>query len=222
MTEPRDDAAVGDRLRDFKRHLAGAGHSATMWWGLAFALTSAAVFEATGQLAGPFLIDRGVGVETIGLFFGVAVVAATLTGGLAGGFLADRRGHAPMCALFLTGVVVMVAGLALADRAGASAGVLLAWLTGMYLFVGLFTAASYALFMDLTDPRLGGTQFSAFMSATNANESWSAWSGGRLAATFGYPSAFLLMSGVSLAALPILAILRRNRRRERPGDVPPT
>jgi hypothetical protein len=45
------------------------------------------------------------------------------------------------------------------------------------VFIGLFTAASYALFMDLTDPKLGGTQFSAFMAATNGCESWSGWAG---------------------------------------------
>ena len=186
--------------------------TASTWWGLAFALTSAAAFEATGQLAGPFLVDRGVAVSTVGLFFGVFVVAATLVGGLLGGVLADRRGHARMCAIFLVGFALMIVGLALADRAGATPFALLAWLTGMYFFIGLFTAASYALFMDLTDPRLGGTQFSAFMSATNGCESWSAWSGGRLAGAFGYAAAFIAMSAVSLATLPILAVLGRRQR----------
>jgi MFS transporter, PAT family, beta-lactamase induction signal transducer AmpG len=213
VAEPSADGSVADRLREFSRHLAAAGRTASTWWGLAFALTSAAAFEATGQLAGPFLVDRGVAVGTVGLFFGVFVVAATLAGGLVGGLLADRRGHARMCAIFLAGFVFMILGLAVADRAGSSTFVLLAWLTGMYLFVGLFTAASYALFMDLTDPRLGGTQFSAFMSATNGCESWSAWSGGRLAGAFGYPVAFVTMSAVSLVTLPILAFLKRSHRR---------
>ena len=37
-----------------------------------------------------------------------------------------------------------------------------------YLCYGGFTAASYALYMDLTHPALGGTQFSAFMEAALA------------------------------------------------------
>jgi PAT family beta-lactamase induction signal transducer AmpG len=82
----------------------------------------------------------------------------------------------------------------------------------MYFFVGVFTAASYALFMDLTDPRLGATQFSAYMAATNACESWSAWGGGRLTAAYGYPAAFVVMSLVSLASLPLLAVIRRLSR----------
>jgi PAT family beta-lactamase induction signal transducer AmpG len=215
VTEPAAGGAVVDRLREFSRHLSQAIRRGATWWGLAFALTSAAAFEATGQLAGPFLVDRGVAVGTVGIFFGVAVVGATLVGGLVGGILADRRGHARMCALFLIGFVTTIAGLAGADAAGAGSTVLLGWLTAMYLFIGLFTAASYALFMDLTDPSLGGTQFSAFMSATNACESWSAWSGGRIAASFGYSAAFLTMSAASLATLPILRWLGRHRRRNR-------
>jgi predicted MFS family arabinose efflux permease len=209
VAEPPAEHTVAERLREFGRHLAGASRSAATWWGLAFALTSAAAFEATGQLAGPFLIDREVAVDTIGWFFGLAVVGATLAGGLVGGLLADRRGHIRMCAIFIVGVVTTTSGLALAAWSGGSTTTLLVWLTGMYLCVGLFTAASYALFMDLTDPRLGGTQFSAFMSATNACESWSAWAGGRLTAGAGYPSAFLVMSAASLLALPLLRRIGR-------------
>jgi MFS transporter, PAT family, beta-lactamase induction signal transducer AmpG len=190
-------------LAEFVRHLRSVLARRTTWWGLSFALVSAAAFEAAGQLAGPYLVDRGVEQGTIGLFFGVVVVVATVTGGLVGGRLSDRWGRRRAVALFLLAFVVPVAGLSAADALGSAASTLL--LLGlMYLGVGLFTAASYALFMDLTDPRLGGTQFSAFMSATNACESWSAWAGGRLTAGAGYGTAFLVMSAVSLAALPLL------------------
>ena len=89
-------------------------------------------------------------------------------------------------------------------------------LTIMYFFVGAFTTVSYALFMDLTDPRLGATQFSAFMAATNGCESWAAWSGGRIVASHGYPAAFLIMSLVSLASLPLLPLMRRPAIGRRP------
>jgi predicted MFS family arabinose efflux permease len=81
----------------------------------------------------------------------------------------------------------------------------------MYVFVGLFTASSYAIYMDLTHPGLGATQFSAFMAATNACESWSAWTGGRIVAAHGYAPAFLVMCGVSLLGLPLLPLMRRSR-----------
>jgi MFS family permease len=190
-----------------------AARMKTTWIGLAFALVSAAAFEATGQLAGPYLVDRNVPQATIGVFFGLVVVATMLTGGLAGGVAADRFGRLTTAALSLFGFTTSIVVLAGAD-AGAVTGaaVLIALLAAMYFFVGVFTAASYALFMDLTDPRLGATQFSAYMAATNACESWSAWSGGRLAAGYGYPAAFAVMSLVSLASLPLLAVIRRLAR----------
>ncbi|MGE0862906.1 MAG: hypothetical protein AB7P34_03300 [Vicinamibacterales bacterium] len=190
--------------------LAAAIRLRTTWIGLAFALVSAAAFEATGQLAGPFLVDRGVASSTIGVFFGVLVVGAMLTGGLVGGALSDRLGRLPSAAGSLVGFVAMIVLLALVDLSGgAGAGALIAVLTAMYFFVGFFTAVSYALFMDLTDPRLGATQFSAYMAATNGCESWSAFASGRMVAAQGYPAAFLVMSAVSLLGLPLLALLRR-------------
>lgn len=136
-----------------------------------------------------------------------------LTGGLAGGAAADRFGRLRTAALSLAGFAGAIVVLAAADAAGgAGTPVLIALLGVMYFFVGVFTAASYALFMDLTDPRLGATQFSAYMAATNACESWSAWGGGRLAAAYGYPAAFVVMSLVSIASLPLLAVMRRMSR----------
>lgn len=81
----------------------------------------------------------------------------------------------------------------------------------MYFFVGCFVAVSYALFMDLTEPRLGATQFSAVMAATNACESWSAFTSGRIVASHGYPAAFFAMSAVSPLALPLPRLMRRPR-----------
>jgi len=179
------------------------------WIGLAFGLTGAAAFEATGQLAGPFLVDRGVASTTIGVFFSVYVVAATLTGGLVGGWLSDRWGRTRALRVFLIVMVATVAALGWIDlRGGASPALLITLLVAMYFTVGLFTVASYAFFMDLTHPRLGATQFTTFMAATNGCESWSAWAGGTIVAASGYGWAFLIMAGVSLLTL---ALLGRSR-----------
>lgn len=216
LEEPAPEPEKAARAGDFFRRLQRALRGRATWLGLAFALVAAAGFEATGQLAGPFLLDRGLSERDIGLFFGVAVVGATLIGGLIGGLLSDRWGRLRAVALFLAGFVVMIIGLATTDLAvqPPSAMGLLSWLTGMYFFIGLFTAASYALFMDLTDARLGGTQFSAFMSATNGCESWSAWAGGRMVGAGSYPAAFLGMSAVSLLSLLLLLPLARERCRQ--------
>jgi MFS family permease len=140
-----------------------------------------------------------------------------LTGGLIGGVLSDRWGHRRAVAIFLVGFVSMVLLLAFVDSVGTlPPTVSLALLSSMYFFVGLFTAASYALFMDLTDPRLGGTQFSAYMAATNACESWSVWSGGRIAGAAGYPAAFTAMAVASLLSLPLLRFIGLAKRANPP------
>jgi hypothetical protein len=62
--------------------------------------------------------------------------------------------------------------------------------------------------MEITDKKLGATQFSAFMGATNGCESWSTFTAGKLIAVGGYSLAFFIMSGVSLLAVPIVKFLR--------------
>jgi hypothetical protein len=99
--------------------------------------------------------------------------------------------------------------LAIYDVASQNAApqVLFTLLGAMYFMIGMFIASSYALFMKLSDARLGGTQFSAFMSATNGCESWSVFAGGRIAAAGGYPMGFIALSAVSLLSLPLLKLI---------------
>jgi len=180
------------------------------WAGLFFALVAGAGFEAVGAVAGPYLVDRGFAEEEIAFFFGVLVIAAMVLGALAGGRLSDRWGRRRSVAAFLLLLGAAIAALAIVDDAfGSAAGWgLVALLTGVYFGIGLFTAASYALFMDVTDPRLGATQFSAFMGATNGCETWATRGVGALVPRLGYPTAFVAMAAASLLALPALTWLR--------------
>ena len=90
-------------------------------------------------------------------------------------------------------------------------------LLAMYLGTGIFTAASYALLMDLTSPQLKATQFSAFMGATNGCEALAgyatgqlvkselpAWLGPWLADLRGYQVPFLVCAAVSVMSLSLL------------------
>lgn len=202
---PRNNVRSG-----FGPHLGAALKNRRTWLGLLFALIAAAGFEAAGALAGPYLIDRQLSAETIGFFFAVPVVVVTLIGGLVGGKISDRLGRTKTVGAFLIGFAVTIMGLGSVDGFygdTVTPTLLLGILLVMYFFIGLFTASSYALFMDLTDPRLGATQFSTFMAATNGCESWSTWAGGRIAAGDGYPVSFFVMSVISLLSLPLLKFL---------------
>lgn len=209
---PEHDAAGQDRrqrLRDFSARLKAVAKERSTWLGFVVAIFGGAAFEGTGAVASPFLIDRGLSTETVGTFFGIPVVLAMMTGALLGGFIADTLNKQTAVTVFVTVIVLVVMALGIIDLYD-ERKVFLPMLTLLYLGIGAFTAASYAFFMEITEPGIAATQFSAFMGATNLCESWSAFAIGRLIAGFGYPVAFVAMSLFSLLALPALAAFRNK------------
>ncbi len=195
----------GIAFHEMRSRIRGSFSHARFWLGIAFALIAGAGFEAVGAVAGPYLVDRGFDAERTGWFLSGTVVLM-LTGAWLGGRLADRGGARRAAAAGLALIAAMGLLLAVADAADSDLRYLA--LGGVYLAIGVFTASSYALFMNLTDPRLGGFQFSAFMAATNACEAWAAFSVGRLIAHFDYAVAFAVMAALSLVAAPLLYLLR--------------
>jgi MFS family permease len=205
-------ASLGARVALFARRLGAVLRHEATWLGLAFAALVGAAMEATGALAGPLLVDRGFASAEVGRFFAGPTVLAMAAGVFAGGQLADRVRRTRAVVLSVTVLAAVVAAVAasasLAD--GGPRAPLLAALALAYVAFGMVTSASYALLMDLTDPELGGTQFSAYMAAVNLCYIWSAWSAGQLAGRFDYPAALLAMVGASLAALALLPALARR------------
>lgn len=197
-----------DRVRSFGCTLRAMFVRRATWWGLGFALVAGAGFEAAGALAGPMLVDLGVATTTTGWFFAGPVVVAMAVGGIFGGRWSDGGERAARVLRALIAMSALVAVLGVAVVLGAPGWGAMVGLGLLYLGIGAFTASSYALFMDLTDPQLGATQFSAFMAATNGCEAWAAWMGGRAAGAAGYGPALLLMAGLGLFGVIFLAALR--------------
>lgn len=210
LPEPRGDGGRHPSLRATLGEVGVILRRRVTWVGVAFALTAGAAFEVAGGLAGPMLVDRGLPQESIGWLFGIPVVVATMAGAWGGGMLADRFTHRRITLSGLVAialVVVVLAGAATSDTTSVAG--FFALYSALYLGIGVFTAGSYALFMDLSRPPLSATQFSAFMAATNGCEAWTMWTGGRLAQGGGYASAFLVMTFVSLGSLLFLVPMRR-------------
>ena len=188
--------------------------------GLGFALLGGAAFESVGAVAGPLLKENNHESSEVGLFY----LCFALPGALFGGFVADRIGRRVGVLSLLILIAVNVVGIGLVLQVPLDAGrpwLVVATLGVLYVLIGAFTAASYALFMDLTDPQLGGTQFSTYMGATNLCEAWSAWSVGKLIGGYdqmpglGYTWAFVIMAGMSLLAIPLITALRFGARGDR-------
>lgn len=167
-------------------------------------------WEAVGAVAGPFLIDRDLSEKQVGTILFAPVVLCMMTGALLGGYLSDRIGRRLAVGAFLGASVAAVLLIVLADLISPADvhAARIGSLVLLYLTIGLFTASSYALFMDLSDPRLRATQFSTFMGATNLCEAIAALAVGRLIAGLGYPPAFVIMAAVSLLALSSLKLIR--------------
>ena len=187
-----------------------------IWLGLLLALTAGAAFESAGILAGPMLVDHGIGKETIGWLLGLPVVGATIIGGLLGGVVADKFGHARTVITGIVGFTVMVLVLAALNYAGTPTVTAFALaLTGLYLCIGLFIASSYAFFMDLSRRPLVATQFTAFMAATNGCEAWSSAVGGQIVSAHGYTITFVIMAAVSLLSIPLVSLCEKSRLLQR-------
>ncbi len=206
--EPETPAKpLAGRWREIGSGLARAARSRTTWAALVFAATAGAAFEAAGAFAGPMLVAAGMGTEEIGVFLASATVVPAIAGGFVGGRLSDRMGRRLAVAISGAAMASAVLALGVAASSGAGAHAQAGLLALVYLTVGLQTATSYALFMDLTDPALGATQFSAYMGATNVCESWSVGLAGASIGRHGYGTTYAALAAVSLAALAAVPFL---------------
>jgi MFS family permease len=202
------------RLGRFVETLSDVLSRRTTWLGLGLAVVAGAAMEATGSVAGPMLIDRGLDKAAVGFFFALPAVVCMGAGALLGGFISDgardRERTLAFAVVGLAGSVTLLATAA-STEIGPPAWVVVSALAFAYVFFGIYTASAYALFMEITDPRLGGTQFSAYMGGINLCSVWSGWVVGRLAGQFDYSAALVAMAAFSLLALPLLTFVRRAR-----------
>jgi MFS transporter (putative signal transducer) len=197
-------------LRDVAQALRSALSRRESWLALAFAAVGGAAYEGIGAVAGPFLHDQGLSKDGVGWFFVLPTVAAMAAGALLGGWLADRGGARRVAALALLGLVALAIAIAAAERAQVQADAWYALFALFYLGVGVFTAASYAWFMQVAEGRAAATLFSALMGMTNLCEAWSGRVVGVLHEPGSYGVGFALLAAVSLASL-LLLLLARSR-----------
>ncbi len=173
--------------------------------GLAVALTAGAGFEFLSVAVGPLLVEQGVADGPISLFFGLLAPGGLIAGAALSARFSDRIGthRATAAGIIVIGMAVGgVAGLVAAAAPALAATVPM--LAAVYVAIGFFTAASYALFMRLSQGAFSATRFALFMALTNGCEAWAGYAGGQLKVPLGYPLTLLVLVAVSLVALPLL------------------
>ncbi len=205
VLEPGPWPAMREWVRPFLSRLALLG--------LVLALMGGAGFEFLSVVVGPLMVSLGMADGVISGFFGVLAPAGLVSGALLAGWFSDRFDALRATGIAMVGIGILVAGLAasLPDGAASSPTPYVGYLAIIWVAIGFFTAASYALFMQLSQGALSATRFAVFMAMTNACEAWAGFAGGRMTAPLGYPTALLVLvaaSAVGLGALIWLARLR--------------
>ena len=158
-------------------------------------------------------------------------------GCVAGGFLSDRFGRRKMFALYVVTMAVPNVALAYvmqkhgwvmpvnttaATRPAAPAELVRAfWIATIAysLFMGLMYGTRSALFMDVCNPLVAATQFTAYMGLLNLVISYSATWQGFSAEKWGYPTTLLLDATFGLVCLIVLPFVRRPAPPEPQGEL---
>jgi MFS family permease len=140
---------------------------------------------------------------------GLVTTVYTITlgiGGLLGGALADRWGRKIVLFIFISASIVTAALIF------ANTWQIFAVIYGVIgFFGGGWIAASCALVMDITNPKIGATQYSILMSITNFGEEGIGTISGSLVVLLGFGRVFLFSAWICGPALLILYFIRLKK-----------
>jgi PAT family beta-lactamase induction signal transducer AmpG len=196
--------------------------------GVPFAALPLGAYALSLSLQSNLAVELGLADAEIGRL-GLWSSVLSALGCVVGGWLSDRFGRRRMLALFiaLTAVPALFLGAAMqsaghvmpADPASVATVardvelVRTFWTATLcFTFVqGLTYGSSSALYMDITNPAVAATQFTAYMALGNLVTTYtSTWQGFTLSA-YGYPITLALDAGVGLIAIALLPWLGVRR-----------
>ncbi|MCA9284956.1 MAG: MFS transporter [Phycisphaerales bacterium] len=203
---------------------------------LFFALLPIGAMSLGLALGSNLAVELGLNDNQVAtLNFVSSVVSAALC--VLGGFLSDRVGRRKLLAIgvVLTSIPVLLmmvflqrAGwimpveIGAPDRPVVPHAVLVVFWIASIVFAAL-NGVSYgvrsAIFMDVTNPAVAATQFTAYMALMNLTTSYTATWQGVAIETWGYPGTMAVDAALGLACLALLPFMRRVPEAEgRLGD----
>jgi len=217
----RDSLAQMRRFAEdaFRSFLGGRGALTGVWVSLLPAGAMALGLALQTNLA----VELGMSDDAVALLS----LISTIIGGLAmvlGGWLSDRLGRLRTLAIYtalMSVPVLYLAGVLQADghvmpRApgGAPLPALIwhLWVATIAYAVaqGLMYGTRSAVYMDITNPAVAGTQFTAYMAMQNLAIAFAAGWQGIAAERFGYPLTLLIDALAGLAGIALLPWLVRS------------
>jgi PAT family beta-lactamase induction signal transducer AmpG len=218
-------ARIGAEIGQFVRDVWGAFTSSrASLIGLFFAVLPAGAMALGLALVNTLAVDLGFDdsrVAALNLWTTVSAAA----GCVIGGWLSDRLGRRRALTLFIismspitlwlawalwqAGWVMPVAESLRARMMVPAALISVFWLTSLlYSFAnGLMYGARAALYMDVSNPRVAATQFTAYMALLNLGIAYSAKWQGWAVDRYGYPLTLLADSIIGLVCLVFLSAM---------------
>lgn len=200
-------AVVRDLWRAFARRspLLGAGLALTVDVGLgALAAVSTVLLM---QDLGWTQAEYGQMVGGLPLFFG-------LGGSVAGGFIADRFGHRRVVAIASVLLGLAWLGFAAGKPWWHYRSFIVTTTCIEQLLMGTLSAALFALYMDVSWPKVAATQFTAYMAMLNLSRTLGAKLAGPVTAAAGVAGAFLAFGALQIVVVAWLVRIdpHQNRR----------
>jgi PAT family beta-lactamase induction signal transducer AmpG len=139
-------------------------------------------------------------------------------GSVLGGFLADRVGHRRLAAIASIGLglmwLIFAAGRPLWDDRGFVYTLFLL----EPLFQSIMTVSLFALFMDISSPRVAGSQFSAYMALFNVSSTIGLRLAGSIQDAVDVRGAYLVAGAIQIAVVAILPFIDPGETRRKLGD----
>lgn len=176
-------------------------------------LVAAAAFVIAQKMAmgmiGPFLVDSGVDLATIGVMNGVGSLLIGSASALLGGACVRMWGIRPVLILALFLQAVLLSLFAVAGWNGAfPVPVLMALAIASSSGIMAFGfVALYAQFMRWSDPRQAGVDFTLFQCMDALVSMAGGVAAGQIANAFGYGVFFAGAAVVAIAVVPVIALV---------------
>lgn len=195
--------------------------------GLLFALLPPGAMCLGLALQSNLAVELGLSNDQIALlqFWTLAINAAFM---VIGGYLSDRYGRRLTLAVYIAGMGIpvlylmsmlthygwiMPVGINVANRPEVPAALVTAlWIAMLAyaVFLGLMYGTRSAICMDVTNPTVAATQFTAYMALMNLTISYSAaWQGIAIEA-WGYPRTMLVDVLFGLVGLALIPFMRKK------------
>lgn len=193
---------------ELRPRLLNAFKRGEIWCGIALTITYEMSGRLVQSLTGPFLIDQGMSLNTVGFFNGIGGVVSGLCGTSMGGVLVKKFGSKNSMYIIVIFHTALLAVIFFSIKVN--------FLNKFFIFflfvceAALMAAsfvASYSRLMTFTSPHQPGIDFTLFQSASAIAAAFFGAIGAFGAGSIGYDKVFLIALLLSLASIVSLYVI---------------